>query len=64
MTPRTITIHLPSGDPSGIKVAELSNRIIRAYVLPREKLADAKSFGELSKPALYLLMSAIWSLSL
>ncbi len=57
MNPKTITIHLPSGDPTGIKIAELSNRIIRGYVLPREKLAEAKLFEELSKPALYILVS-------
>ncbi|PIR03953.1 MAG: methionine sulfoxide reductase [Candidatus Magasanikbacteria bacterium CG11_big_fil_rev_8_21_14_0_20_39_34] len=57
MNPKTIIIHLPSGDPTGIKIAELSNRIIRGYVLPREKLAEAKIFEELSKPALYILVS-------
>ena len=57
MNPKTITIHLPSGDPTGIKIAELSNRIIRGYVLPREKLAEAKNFEELNKPALYILVS-------
>ena len=57
MRPKTITIHLPNGEPAGIKIAELSNRIIRAYVIPRELLSDARSTAELSKPALYLLLS-------
>lgn len=57
MNPKTITIHLPSGDPAGIKIADIANRTIRGYVLPREKLVDAKGFEELSKPALYLLLS-------
>ena len=57
MHPKTITIHLPNGEPAGIKVAELSNRIIRAYVVPRELLHEIRETEELSKPALYLLLS-------
>ena len=57
MNPKTITIHLPSGDPSGIKIADIANRTIRGYVLPREKLGEAKNFEELGKPALYILLS-------
>lgn len=57
MHPKTITIHLPSGDPSGIKIADIANRTIRGYVIPREKLGEAKRFEELTKPALYLLAS-------
>lgn len=57
MRPKTITIHLPTGEASGIKIAELSNRIIRAFVIPREHLNDVRKFEELNKPALYLLLS-------
>lgn len=56
-TAKTITIHLASGDPTGIKIAEVSNRIIRGYVLPREKLSEARNITELAKPALYVLLS-------
>ena len=54
-TPRTITIFLTTGNPNGIKKLEISNRIIRAYVIPRLKLADAKAYDELTHPALYFL---------
>jgi predicted GIY-YIG superfamily endonuclease len=54
---KTITIHLPSGSPDGIKIAELSNRIVRAYVVPRNLLVEARKYEDLSKPALYVLVS-------
>jgi len=57
MRPKTITIHLPNGEPAGIKIAELTYQLIRAYVIPRELLNEAKNHDELSKPALYLLLS-------
>lgn len=53
--PRTITIFLTSGNPNGVKKLEVSNRIIRAYVLPRIKLGDMKKYEDLTQPALYLL---------
>jgi len=53
--PRTITIFLTTGNPNGIKKLEVSNRTIRAYVMPRALVPDAKKFVELTQPALYLL---------
>lgn len=53
--PRTITIFLATGNPNGVKKLEISNRIIRAYVVPRLKIADAKAYEDLTQPALYLL---------
>ncbi len=53
--PRTITIFLVNGNPNGIKMLELSNRTIKAYVLPRIILGEAKKLQELNQPALYLL---------
>lgn len=53
--PRTITIFLTTGNPNGIKKLEVSNRTIRAYVMPRALISDAKKFRELTQPALYLL---------
>lgn len=55
--PRTITIFLVSGSPNGIKKLEISNRTIRAYVVPRIRLADAKQFKDLCQPALYFLLN-------
>jgi uncharacterized protein DUF4357 len=54
-TPRAITIFLVSGNPNGIKKLEISNRTVRAYVLPRIKIPNAKQFTDLRQPALYFL---------
>ncbi len=56
-SPRTITIFLATGSPNGIKKLEISNRTIRAYVIPRIKIADAKKFNELTQPGFYLLFN-------
>ena len=53
--PRTINIFLTTGNPNGIKKLEVSNRTIRAYVIPRALISEAKNFVELTQPALYLL---------
>lgn len=52
--PKTIMIFLPDGNPSGIKIVEVSNRNIRAFLVPRAKLSEAKR-PELNQPALYVL---------
>ena len=54
-TPRTITIFLATGNPNGIKKLEISNRIIRAYVIPRLRISEAREHTDLTQPALYLL---------
>lgn len=53
-SPKSITIFLPDGNPNGIKIIELSNRNIRAFLIPRAKLSDARR-AELTQPALYFL---------
>lgn len=50
-----ISIFLPDGNPGGVKVIELNNRIIRAVLVPRAKLNDVKTRKELNQPALYML---------
>lgn len=57
MPAKTVSIHYPSGDPTEIRIAELSNRIIRAYSLPRSLLSKAREIDGLNKPALYVLLS-------
>lgn len=57
MPPKTVSIHYPSGDPTEIRIAELSNRIIRAYSIPRSLLPEARKIAELAKPSLYVLLS-------
>ncbi len=57
MASKTITIYLQDGDPSGIKIAEISNRVCSAYLIPRNLLKLARDQQELSRPALYVLLS-------
>jgi Fe-S cluster biosynthesis and repair protein YggX len=52
---KTIQIFLPNGDPRGIRVAELTTRIVQAYLIPRTDLADAKRRPELDQNAVYFL---------
>jgi hypothetical protein len=34
LTPKTIQIFLPSGDPQGIRIAEITTRIVRVLEVP------------------------------
>lgn len=38
--PQTIQIFLPGGDPRGVRVAEITTRIVRVIEVPRSQLAD------------------------
>ncbi|MDR0606282.1 MAG: GIY-YIG nuclease family protein [Bacteroidales bacterium] len=55
MKPQTIQIFLPDGNPTGIKIAELTNRIITAILVPRNQLQDAGKRDEISKHGIYFL---------
>ena len=39
-TPKTIQIFLPGGDPRGIRVAEITTRIVQVIEVPRSLLQD------------------------
>ena len=39
-TPKTIQIFLPSGEPHGIRIAEITTRIVQVIEVPRSLLAD------------------------
>ncbi|MFO0905716.1 MAG: GIY-YIG nuclease family protein [Pirellulales bacterium] len=52
---KTIQIFLPTGEPRGIRVAELMTRIVQAVLIPRSDLAMAKQREELDHVALYFL---------
>ena len=56
--PRLISTFLPDGTLEGLRIIELSESSIRAFVIPRLKLADIKSHPKLSQPALYFLFSS------
>jgi hypothetical protein len=59
MTPsalaKTIQIFLPTGEPRGIRIAELTTGIIQAVLIPRSDLAAAKKRVELDHLAVYFL---------
>lgn len=56
-SPRLIQTYLPSGTLEGIRIIDPEGDI-EAYVIPRLRLADAKTEPKLSGPALYILLNA------
>jgi hypothetical protein len=36
--PQTILISLPDGSPRSVKIAEITNRVVKAVLIPRNKL--------------------------
>ena len=54
--PRTIQIYLPSGDPRGIRVAELTTSIVRVIEVPRALLDDFLVMSEAKQVGLYFLI--------
>lgn len=56
LTPKTIQIFLPSGDPRGIRVAEITTRILQVLEIPRSLLQDFLKMQESEKVGLYYLI--------
>lgn len=54
--PRTIQIFLPSGDPRGLRVGELTTSIVRVIEVPRKLLADFLAMPEASQVGVYFLV--------
>lgn len=54
--PRTIQIFLPSGDPSGIRVAEITTSIVRLVEVPRNQMAEFLKMPEAHQVGLYFLV--------
>lgn len=54
--PQTIQIFLPSGDPRGIRVAEITTRIVQAIDVPRSRLDEFLCMRESERLSLYLLV--------
>lgn len=46
MTPKTIQIYLPWGDPPGIRVSELTTPIVQVIEVPRSLLCDFMKMRE------------------
>lgn len=55
MTPKTIQIFLPDGYPRSIRIAEITSRIAKVILIPRNKLEEAGSREELKNVGLYFL---------
>lgn len=55
-TPKTIQIFLPGGDPQGIRIAEITTRIVQAIDVPRTLLGDFFAMPESGQVALYFLV--------
>ncbi|MGO4396178.1 GIY-YIG nuclease family protein [Variovorax sp. M-6] len=54
-TPKTIQIFLPHGDPRGIRVAEITTRIVQVIEVPRSLLPEFLKMPESDQVALYFL---------
>ena len=53
--PKTIQIFLPGGDPRGIRVAEITTRIVQVIEVPRSLLGEFMKMPESDQVALYFL---------
>jgi hypothetical protein len=56
-TPKTIQIFLPGGDPRGIRVAEITTRIVQVIEVPRSLLQDFLKMPESGQVSVYFLFS-------
>lgn len=55
-TPKTIQIFLPGGDPHGIRIAEITTRIVQVLEVPRSLLGQFLAMEESRQVALYFLV--------
>ncbi len=55
LTAKTIQIFLPAGDPRGIRVAEITTRIVQVIEVPRSLLQEFLKMPESDQVALYFL---------
>ena len=55
-TPKTIQIFLPGGDPRGIRIAEITTRIVQAIEIPRSLLPTFLNMPESRQVGLYFLI--------
>ena len=57
--PQTIQIYLPAGDPRGMRVAEITTRIIRVIEVPRSQLAEFLKLPEAQQVGVYFLLGEL-----
>jgi hypothetical protein len=54
--PKTIQIYLPGGDPRGIRMAEITTRIVQVLEVPRSMLPEFLAMPESDQVAVYFLV--------
>jgi len=57
ISPKTIQIYLPGGSPTGIRVAEITTRIVQLIDVPRKLLPEFLAMPESKQVALYFLVA-------
>lgn len=57
--PQTIQIFLPAGDPRGMRVAEITTRIVRVIEVPRSQLDDFIKTPEAQQVGVYFLIGEL-----
>lgn len=55
-TPKTIQIFLPGGDPRGIRIAEITTRIVQVIEVPRSLVGEFAQMPESDQVALHLAL--------
>lgn len=58
MRPQTIQIFLPDGHPTSIREAEITNRLVKAILIPRNKLAEASKRDMVNFTGVYFLFGS------
>ena len=58
MRPQTIQIFLPDGHPTSIREAEITNRLVKAILIPRNKLAEAAKRDMVNFTGVYFLFGS------
>lgn len=56
-TPKTIQIFLPGGSPTGVRVAEITTRIVQVIDVPRKLLPDFLKMPESAQVGVYYLVA-------
>ena len=59
LRPQTIQIFLPAGDPRGMRVAEITTRIVRVIEVPRSQLTHFLKTPEAQQVGVYFLMGKL-----
>ena len=54
-TPKTIQIFLPSGEPHGIRIAEITTRIVQVIEVPRSLLSSFLAMEQSAQVGAYFL---------